>query len=288
MSSVKRAKPFLKWVGGKGQLLKQFDSIFPKDFSGTYYEPFVGGGAVLFHLHPQKAVINDINTTLVETYRNIQTNSSKVIKELKKLQEELDKKTVEERKEFYYSIRNKYNKLENKDFKKSIYFLFFNKTAFNGVYRENSKGGFNVPIGAYKNPKILDENNILIVARSLRDITILNSSYKTAVKKAKKGDFVYFDPPYHPLSKTSSFTTYSKDNFSEKDQTELRDLFVELDKKGVLVMLSNSNTDFIKKLYKGYKQIPVSATRMVNSNSAKRGSIQEIVVINYQLHPPGA
>lgn len=281
MSSSKRAKPFLKWVGGKGQLLEQFDTILPKKFSGTYFEPFVGGGAVFFYLNPKKAVINDINTTLTETYKNLKTKTDEVIKELKKLQKEFDKKTVEERKEFYYSIREKYNKLDNKDFKKSIYFLFFNKTAFNGVYRENSKGGFNVPMGSYKNPKILDEENIRTVAEELKQTTINNTSYKDAVKKAKKGDFVYFDPPYHPLSKTSSFTTYNKDNFSEKDQQELRDLFVELDKKGVLVMLSNSNTDFIKKLYKEYKQIPVSATRMINSKSDKRGKIQEVVIINY-------
>ncbi len=278
--NTKKAKPFLKWVGGKGQLLSQLETLFPKSFN-TYFEPFVGGGAVLFDLKPKKAVINDINTTLIQTYIYIKDDVDKVIKELRKLEKEFLSKDQIDRKEFYYKIREKYNSLPSNDFKRSLYFLFFNKTAFNGVYRENSKGGFNVPVGSYKNPKIVDEENLRAVSESLKHTTILNTSFAESVKKAKAGDFVYFDPPYHPLSTTSGFTSYSKDDFTKEDQIKLRDLFVELDKKGVYVMLSNSSAPFIKEIYSKYKQIPVYANRMINSKSDKRGKISEVVIVNY-------
>ncbi|MCC7004686.1 DNA adenine methylase [Candidatus Nomurabacteria bacterium] len=280
MSNVKKAKPFLKWVGGKGQLLEQFQELFPEKYN-SYFEPFIGGGAVFFSLNPKKAIINDINTTLVQTYIYIKDDVDRVIKELKKLEKDFLSKEPEERKEFYYKIREKYNSLPKDDFKRSLYFLFFNKTAFNGVYRENSKGGFNVPIGSYRNPKIVDEDNLRAVSESLKHTSITNTSFADVVKKAKSGDFVYFDPPYHPVSTTSSFTSYSKDDFTKEDQIKLRDLFVELDKKGVYVMLSNSYTPFIKEIYSAYKQIPVNASRMINSKADKRGKISEIVIVNY-------
>jgi DNA adenine methylase len=280
MSSVKKAKPFLKWVGGKGQLLEQFQELFPEKYN-SYFEPFIGGGAVFFSLNPKKAIINDINTTLVQTYIYIKEDVEKIIKELRKLENEFLSKEQEERKEFYYKIREKYNSLPKDDFKRSLYFLFFNKTAFNGVYRENSKGGFNVPMGSYKNPKIVDEDNLRAVSESLKHTSITNTSFADVVKKAKAGDFIYFDPPYHPVSTTSSFTSYSKDDFTKEDQIKLRDLFVELDKKGVYVMLSNSYTPFIKEIYSAYKQIPVKASRMINSKADKRGKISEIVIVNY-------
>jgi DNA adenine methylase len=280
MSNVKKAKPFLKWVGGKGQLLEQFQELFPEKYN-SYFEPFIGGGAVFFSLNPKKAIINDINTTLVQTYIYIKDDVEKVIIELKKLEKEFLSKEQEERKEFYYKIREKYNSLPKDDFKRSLYFLFFNKTAFNGVYRENSKGGFNVPMGSYKNPKIVDEENLRAVSESLKHTSITNTSFADVVKKAKAGDFVYFDPPYHPVSTTSSFTSYSKDDFTKEDQIKLRDLFVELDKKGIYVMLSNSYTPFIKEIYSAYKQIPVKASRMINSKADKRGKISEIVIVNY-------
>lgn len=278
--NVKKAKPFLKWVGGKGQLLTQFQSLFPKKYN-SYFEPFIGGGAVFFSINPQKAHINDINKTLVQTYTHIKNDVEKLIKSLAKLEKEFLAKDTEARKEFYYSIREKYNSLSHEDFKKSLYFLFFNKTAFNGVYRENSKGGFNVPMGSYKNPKIVDEENLREVSKMLSNTKITSGSFVDAVKNAKAGDFVYFDPPYHPLSETSSFTSYSKDSFSKDDQIKLQDLFVELDKRGVYVMLSNSSAPFIQEIYSGYKQIPVYASRMINSKADKRGKISEVVIINY-------
>lgn len=281
MSSVKKAKPFLKWVGGKGQLLVQFENLLPKQYN-SYFEPFIGGGAVFFSLSPKKASINDINKTLVQTYIHIKEDVEKLITSLKKLEKEFLSKEPEQRKEYYYALREKYNSLPAEDFNKTLYFLFFNKTAFNGVYRENSKGGFNVPMGSYTNPKIVDEENIREVSKVLSNTKITSGSFVDAVKNAKAGDFVYFDPPYHPLSETSSFTSYSKDSFTKEDQIKLRDLFVELDKKGVYVMLSNSSAPFIKEIYSAYKQIPVYATRMINSKSDKRGKISEVVIVNYQ------
>ncbi len=281
MSSVKKAKPFLKWVGGKGQLLVQFENLLPKQYN-SYFEPFIGGGAVFFSLSPKKASINDINKTLVQTYIHIKEDVEKLITSLKKLEKEFLSKEPEQRKEYYYALREKYNSLPAEDFNKTLYFLFFNKTAFNGVYRENSKGGFNVPMGSYTNPKIVDEENIREVSKVLSNTKITSGSFVDAVKNAKAGDFVYFDPPYHPLSETSSFTSYSKDSFTKEDQIKLRDLFVELDKKGVYVMLSNSSAPFIKEIYSAYKQIPVYATRIINSKSDKRGKISEVVIVNYQ------
>lgn len=278
--TIKKAKPFLKWVGGKGQLLEQFESLLPKKYN-SYFEPFIGGGAVFFSVNPKKAHINDINETLVNTYSYIKNDVEKLIKSLKKLEKEFQSKDDESRKEFYYSLREKYNSLPQDDFKRSLYFLFFNKTAFNGVYRENSKGGFNVPIGSYKNPKIVDEENLRAVSEMLSNTKITSGSFADAVKNAKAGDFVYFDPPYHPLSETSSFTSYSKDSFSKDDQIKLRDLFIDLDKKGVYVMLSNSSAPFIQEIYSGYRQIPVFANRMINSKADKRGKISEVVIINY-------
>lgn len=280
IKNTKKVKPFLKWVGGKGQLLEQFELLFPEKYN-SYFEPFVGGGAVFFALNPKKAHLNDINKTLVNTYINIKENTNKLVTSLKKLEEEFISKNQNARKEFYYSVRDRYNSLPHDDFERALYFLFLNKTAFNGVYRENSKGGFNVPLGSYKNPKIVDEENLNLVANVLANTKITNGSFVDAVKNAKAGDFVYFDPPYHPLSETSKFTSYSKDSFSMEDQIKLRDLFIELDKKGVYVMLSNSSAPFIQKIYSNYRQIPVYANRMINSKSDKRGKISEVVIVNY-------
>jgi DNA adenine methylase len=281
LNNTKKAKPFLKWVGGKGQLLAQFEALFPKEYN-SYFEPFIGGGAVFFSTNPKKAHINDINKTLVQAYTHIKEDVENLITSLKKLESEFLTKDEDARKEFYYSMREKYNSLSHEDFEKSLYFLFFNKTAFNGVYRENSKGGFNVPIGSYKNPKIVDEENLRAVSEMLSNTKITSGSFVDAVKNAKAGDFVYFDPPYHPLSETSSFTSYSKDSFTKDDQIKLRDLFIELDKKGVYVMLSNSSAPFIQEIYSGYRQVPVYANRMINSKSDKRGKISEVVILNYQ------
>lgn len=285
-NNTKKAKPFIKWVGGKCQLLKQLETLMPKQYN-NYFEPFVGGGAVFFETSPKKSHINDINKTLIAAYKYIKDDVETLITKLAKLEKKYLDKDTENRKEFYYSIREKYNSLSHEDFERSLYFLFLNKTAFNGLYRENSSGGFNVPIGSYKNPTIANEDNLRLVSKALAKTKITNGSFVDAVKNAKAGDFVYFDPPYHPLSETSSFTSYSKDDFSADDQIKLRDLFVELDKKGVYVMLSNSSAPFIQEIYEGYNQVPVYANRMINSKSDKRGKISEVVITNYlpRLNP---
>ena len=265
-----KPKPFVKWVGGKRQLLQQFRDLGlypPDDFdpaSNTYFEPFVGGGAVFFDLVPQKAELSDL----------IKNDVDALIKSLKKHKYE---------KEYYLEVRAKDPKTLL-DLDVASRFIFLNRTCFNGMYRVNSKGGFNVPFGKYTNPIICDEENLHKVSKALQKVTIKNQDYKAVLKKAKKGDFVYFDPPYYPISKTASFTSYTKDAFLDKEQTKLRETFVELHKRGCYVMLSNSDTPFINNIYSGVRGVKVSkvaAGRAINSNAAKRGKISEVLVTNY-------
>ena len=276
-----KPKPFIKWVGGKRQLLKQFKlmSLYPpKDFNpkkAKYFEPFVGGGAVFFDLLPLKAVLSDLNSELVITYNVIKDDVEKLIKSLKKHKYD---------KEYFLKVRAKdTKKLSNVE--RASRFIYLNKTCFNGMYRVNKSGKFNVPFGSQKNPLICDEENLLKVSDALKNVKIIEQDYKQVLKDAKKGDFVYFDPPYYPLNRTSSFTGYTADGFLEKEQEELRDTYLELHKKGCFVMLSNSNTEFIKKLYsnldKKIKIHEVAANRMINSDATKRGKIKEVLVINY-------
>jgi len=275
-----KARPFLKWVGGKAQLLSQFEKYFPQDFN-NYFEPFIGGGAVYFDLSPAKAHINDVNVTLISTYKNLKNNSEEIIRILKKLDAEYKKKDEQERSELFYKIREKFNDLSDSEIKKSAYLIFLNKTCFNGMYRENSKGGFNSPFGKYKNPPILDQENLKNVSSILRHTKLTSVSFEKAIKEAKKGDFVYFDPPYHPLNKTSNFTGYHENGFSEKDQIKLKEVVDELDKKGCFVMLSNSYTSFIKELYGKYRQETVMANRAINCKASGRGKIKELLILNY-------
>jgi len=275
-----KPKPFVKWVGGKRQLLRQFHDmgLYPPDgfdpITNTYFEPFVGGGAVFFDLLPRKAELSDLNNELATTYNVIKNDVDGLIKSLKKHKYE---------KEYYLKVRAKDPK-SLPDLEVASRFIFLNRTCFNGMYRVNSKGGFNVPFGKYNNPMICDEENLHKVSIALQKVSIRNQDFKDLLKKAKKGDFVYFDPPYHPISKTASFTSYTAGAFLEKEQTELRDAFVELHKRGCYVMLSNSDTSFINELYSGIKGVKVSkvtAGRAINSNATKRGKISEVLVTNY-------
>ncbi|MEA2112580.1 MAG: DNA adenine methylase [Patescibacteria group bacterium] len=276
-----KPKPFVKWVGGKRQLLKQFKLMNlypPKEFNPTknkYFEPFVGGGAVFFDLLPQKAILSDMNDELVITYNVIKDNVDGLIESLKK---------HKHNKEYFLKLRAKDPKKLPKT-EIASRFIYLNKTCFNGMYRVNKSGGFNVPFGSQKNPLICDQENLLKVSDSLRNIKIVNRDFKEVLKEAKKGDFIYFDPPYYPLNRTSSFTGYTADGFFEKEQEELKDTYFELHKRGCFVMLSNSNTDFIKQLYSGLdKKIKihkVKANRMINSKASGRGKIKEVLVINY-------
>lgn len=275
------AKPFLKWVGGKTQLLSQLKELYPPKYN-NYFEPFLGGGAVFFDTNPPRTHLNDSNKTLVFAYKYIKNNPQKLISKLTKLQDAYYKKDEVAREDFYYAIRGRFNELSDEKLEKSAYLIFLNKTCYNGMYRENSKGHFNVPFGRYKNPKILNEENLLAISRVLKNVTLTSLDFEGAIKKAKKGDFVYFDPPYYPLNSTSSFTRYSEKDFLKKEQIKLKKVFTELDKRGVFVMLSNSYTNFIHKLYKDYKQKIVIANRMINCKANGRGKIKELIILNYR------
>ena len=275
-----KPKPFVKWVGGKRQLLAQFRrlNLYPPEkfnpVTGRYFEPFVGGGAVFFDLLPEEGFLSDLNKELVITYNVIKSDVSGLIKSLKKHKTDKD---------YFLKIRAQDpNKLS--DISIASRFIFLNRTCFNGMYRVNSKGGFNVPYGKYTNPLICDEDNLRKVSRALKNVDIKHQDYKEILKKAKKGDFIYFDPPYYPVSKTSSFTSYTAEAFLDKEQTELRDTFLELNKRGCFVMLSNSDTPFINKIYSGFKGIritKVEAGRAINSKGSGRGKITEVLVTNY-------
>lgn len=269
---------FVKWAGGKKQLIEQFKPFFPKEVK-TYFEPFVGGGAVAFHIiktyNPNKVYLSDMNEELINCLNIIKNNPNGLIKELKKLKESHNK-------DHYYKIRA----IDLKDLspiQRAGRFIYLNKTCFNGLYRVNSKGGFNVPIGSYTNPAILNEAEIKEISTLLQNSKLEVKQFYEITKEAKKGDFIYFDPPYYPLDKKPSFTTYTKDKFLDKEQKHLAEVFKELDKKGCKVMLSNSDSDFIKMLYKSYHINLVKATRMINCDATKRGKINEVVVTNYPV-----
>ncbi len=301
-----KARPFLKWAGGKRQLLNELEANFPPHILETkeidlYIEPFVGGGALFFYLlsnySVKKSIINDINQDLMLTYKVIKLFPEELIKRLEVIQTEYLKLNTEKRKEYFYNkLREPYNKLKinykKKDKKswveKSALLIAINKTCFNGLYRQNSKGEFNVPVGRYKNPKILDEENLRNVSKLLQNTNILCSSYDTIGIPDDKKAFIYFDPPYRPLSITSSFTKYSKGDFDDNDQKELAKYFRKLDKDSHYLLLSNSNPkstnlkdDFFEKLYKGFSINTVLAKRYINSKSNGRGEISELLIKNY-------
>lgn len=273
------AAPVLKWAGGKRQLLKEITKHIPEDFS-TYYEPFLGGGAVLFQLQPSRAVINDINEELINVYMVIRDQVEELIEELKKHKERNNK-------EYYYKIREldrdaeKYRQLSN--MQKAARTIYLNKTCYNGLFRVNSKGQFNVPYGRYKKPDIVNETTLRAVSDYLNkaDITIMCGDFEEAVKEAEEGSFVYFDPPYDPISTTSNFTAYSAESFNREEQIRLKRLCDKLNEKGVKFLLSNSATDFILDLYKDYHIEIVQANRSINSKGNRRGKIDEVLVKNY-------
>ncbi|RLL43925.1 DNA adenine methylase [Oceanobacillus piezotolerans] len=271
-------QPFIKWVGGKRQLLHEIRKYVPSIF-GTYYEPFVGGGAVLFDLAPKNAVINDSNAELINLY--------KVIKSKRKL-EQLIRKLKEHRneEEYYYKVRAEDRSddyFTKSDVDRASRFIYLNRTGYNGLYRVNSNGYFNVPFGKYKNPDYVNESVLRRCHEYLNknNVRITNKDFESAVKGAKAGDLIYFDPPYDPLNETSSFTSYTKDSFGDWDQVRLRNLFIKLYEKGCYVILSNSDTLFINKLYNypGVQIIKVEASRNVNSKKEGRGKITEVMVI---------
>ncbi len=275
-------QPFIKWVGGKRGLLDQILPLFPSDFN-NYFEPFVVGGAVFFELFLQgklknkKIFLSDINDELINTYKVVKNSPEALIQNLKKFQKEHSH-------EFYYEIREwdrkeSYKQLSNLE--KATRFIYLNKTCFNGLYRVNKKGYFNTPIGRYKNPKIVDEETILNASEALQNATIVKQSFEDVLKYVKKDDLVYFDPPYYPLNETSNFTSYHSNCFLEDEQIKLYEVFDKLAKNKVLVVESNSDTDFIKNLYKKYNIQIVNANRFINSKSNGRGKINEVLIRSF-------
>ena len=276
--SMKKIVPFLKWAGGKRQLLDRISERMPQNYN-NYYEPFIGGGAVLFGLQPERALINDINEALINTYRIIATNPQALIECVI----ELDSKIGEDGKKYYYDLREHYNdKLMKKEFDVELasLFIFMNKHCFNGLYRVNGKGLFNVPYNNSKRESI-DEESIVAVSDYLKNVTILSGDFEVACQGAGNGDFVFLDSPYAPLNPTS-FESYTKEGFDIESHKRLAKVFDELTDKGCYCMLTNHNTDFINSLYgnKGYKIDVVSVKRMINSDASKRIG-EEVIICNY-------
>ncbi len=270
----KETHPIVKWVGGKRQLMFELLKNMPKSYN-RYFEPFIGGGALFFELQPENAYISDMNEELVNLYSVVRDNVYELIRDLRK---------HEVSKEYFLEIRNidrtsEYKNLSN--IHRASRFIYLNRTCFNGLYRVNSQGQFNVPFGNYKNPRIVDENNLLNCSELLEKTEIKCADFSDILTKVKKGDFVYFDPPYVPLNETSSFTSYTKDGFDMDMQSKLREVCDELDSMGVMFMLSNSDTKFVNELYSNYEIKKVFASRVVNANAEGRGKITEVLVRNY-------
>lgn len=290
------SKSFIKWVGGKSQLLDEIRLKYPSHIE-RYCEPFVGGGAVLFDIlekfNPKDVLINDINSELVNTYIQIKSNANELLSLLSEYQKEYDMKNEDVRQNIYFRKRNRFNELIVKcEYKylieKAALFIFLNKTCFNGLYRVNSEGFYNVPKGKYKNPIICDKENILKISYLLKNVNIKNSDFENCKSFIDNQTFVYIDPPYRPLTETSSFTSYSKEQFNDNEQKRLGLFIDEINKIGAKIVISNSdpknvdkNDNFFDDLYRNYKISRVEAKRMINSNAKKRGMVTELLVANY-------
>lgn len=275
-----KGKPFVKWAGGKRQIIDKLMKYAPDEFN-TYYEPFVGGGALLFELSPRSAVINDSNKELMNVYECIKDENK-----FSKMCNELNHYEVKHSEEFYYEIRNKdrdktkFNKLV--DYKRAARTIYLNKACFNGLYRVNSRGEFNVPFNKKAKVNTYDGQNLGIIHSYLNfnDVKFLSIDFEESVKDAKKGDFIYFDPPYD--SDSNSFTSYTEDGFGREEQSRLARVFKELDSRGCFVMLSNHNTKFINDLYKEYNIHIIEAKRNINSKGNKRGKVEEVIITNFE------
>ncbi len=294
-----RIKPFVKWAGGKSQLLNDIINAIPKDFlknDFVYIEPFVGSGAVLFKLTNQyyekinKAIINDINSILIKTYKVIKSSPNELIAYLKELHlEYYNFESDEKRKEIFYNNRKLYNSIKTPTLEKAGLFIFLNRTCFNGLYRVNSKGGFNVPFGRYKNPKIVNEELIFKIHQVLQKVDIMEVDFAETINEIKEENVLfYLDPPYRPISKTSSFASYTKEGFDDGEQRRLKLFCDKIHSKGYNFILSNSdpknideNDNYFEDLYSDYKIKKVRARRIINAKSEKRGHINELLITNF-------
>lgn len=271
-----KARPFLKWAGGKSQILDELIARLPRTFN-AYHEPFAGSGALFFELASQgrlgKAYLSDASRALMEAYRAVRNEVEEVIG---LLQRHARKHGYD----YYYKTRA-LNSNNLSPAQRAARLIYLNKTCYNGLYRENKSGQFNVPLGSYKNPLICDEDNLRAASKVLRKAGVARRHYAKVVQRAQPGDFIYFDPPYHPRSSTSSFTAYDRNGFTRDDQITLRLTFNELTQRGVYVMLSNSDTPLIRELYQGFHINAVHANRAINSKASKRGKISELIIRNY-------
>ncbi len=288
--------PFLKYPGGKRNIIDTLKKYYPKKFK-NFYEPFVGGGAVFFDIEKQnKIIINDINKNISNSYKNLKKNCDEIINELDLISKKFKSLNNIKREEFYYKIRDEFNNLiSNKNYgvKNTVLLIFLNRTCFNGIYRENSKGFFNVPFGKHSHDPQKDtivRRDILTKAsKKLKGVSIYSSDFEKILKRGKKGDFFYIDPPYMPLSKTSHFTMYDKSGFDKKAQLRLRIAIEELNEKGCFVLFNNSDQPFIREIYsnniifnnKKFKIYVAKANRAVNSKATGRGKINELIITNY-------
>lgn len=293
-------KPFVKWAGGKNSLIPQLTKYYPLELKdGTierYIEPFVGGGAVLIDIlqryKVKEAYAFDINIDLINCYNVIKNKVEELIKHLEKKEKNFISLDNEERQKYFYDIREEYNsyKLKNElNIKRASEFIFLNKTCFNGLYRVNKEGKFNVPCGKYKNPTICDSNNLRNLSELIANVAFEYGDYRQSEQYVNNNTFVYFDPPYRPISTTSGFTSYTKENFNDADQIELAKYYDKLSLKNAKLMLSNSNPKsinendtFFEKIYKGFYINEVLAKRMINSNAKERGQISELLITNYE------
>lgn len=269
--------PFVKWVGGKGRLIPALEPLLPAAVDKMrHVEPFVGGGALFFYRRPARALICDVNPSLVDTYVAIRDQVDEVILELSRLA------AARAETGSYYAVRERYNRDRGAPrVERAAQFIYLNKTCFNGLHRVNRRGEFNVPEGRYENPRILDEPGLRAASRALARAEIRNASFEELLQHARPGDFVYFDPPYAPVSNTANFTSYAEGGFGEREQTMLRDVYRELDRRGAKLMLSNSDVPSIRSLYAGFRLDVIAAPRAINCRADRRGPVAELVVRNY-------
>lgn len=274
IDSIRQAKlprPFLKWAGGKSRLISQYHKYFPKNYQ-NYHEPFLGGGAIFFYLQPHQAILTDINDELINTYCCVKNDVEKLIQLLQKHKQNHNQ-------DYYYDVRSH---PEGTDIEKAARFIYLNKTCFNGLYRVNAQGKFNVPAGKYKNPSVCQEEILRLASKALAQAEIKKADFTEVLNHAHSSDdFVFFDPPYYPLSNTSNFTAYSSSSFGEMQQRQLREVFEKLAQRGVKIILSNSDCEFIRQLYSSFPIHDISAIRSINSNAKKRGNVNEVLVTSW-------
>lgn len=276
-------KPLIKWAGGKRQIAAELFSRFPSDWNrGTYIEPFIGGGAMFLHAAPTRAVIADLNSRLYGFYLQVKANPEILYSGIVEIADQFNAAEESEKKDFYLSLRIKYNESAVDSFESAILLYALNKLCFNGLYRENSKGGFNVPFGQKKQLPYINGEDLRSVSKVLAETMILNEDFETTIGKAVQGDFVYLDPPYIPIDATSSFTSYHSNGFGIGEQERLASVILKMKSAGINAMCSNSDTPLTREIYKGLNIEAIQAPRMVSAKTSGRGSVSELVITNYK------